>query len=300
MGNNIKKYICLCMALTLAFGVVACGGKPGGNSGGGGNSGNSSTSSSQTGEDSSTSVGDSQNSSTGDVCLENGMPNYEAIPADEFIVNGWVAPKLTKAAYREYKECGFNYVFLMGPNIGGADSANVETALGYCDELGIKAFVDSSGYEENIYSLAALYNTHSSFVGFNYDEPVIQDNTLNNRKGIINMSSYAENLANTYNDVEFLVNLNPSSNVNFPWGTDPFTYEEYLDALVAYINTPYAESNSTAKNWLSCDDYPLCKDGNNTPYLKETWLENLGYLAVTKRDAEMPLASNFFIQSMPY
>ena len=294
----------MAIALTLSL-CVACGARPDGNSSydSESSSGVSTEDSTATGGTSSESAptDDSQStSSVGDVFLENGMPNYDAMPTDEMIFAGWRAPQLTQQAYQEFADCGFNYIYLNGNHVGGANSANMETALTYCQNVGVKAFIDLGGYEDQAYQLANRYQSFTSFAGFNYDEPVIYDNTLNNRKGIINMSVYAQGLANNYANTALMVNLNPQEAVAYNWGTPTFTYEEYLETLVAYINTPYAESNSSAHNWISCDSYPLLYDSTKTPsyFLKDLWLQNLGYLAVTKRDGSVELTSNFFVKSM--
>lgn len=228
------------------------------------------------------------------------LPDYDAVKAEPFMINGWYAPEVTRESFEAYRECGFNYIFLQGHYTGAPGSAIMEEALTLCDELGIKAFVDITRQLNMIDYCAEQYVKHPSFAGFNYDEPVIYRNTLNNADGIVDIAPVVEKMIEDYPNIEFLVNLNPSTCTSFPWGTAPFTYEEYIDAQLTYINSIY--ENATCKNWISCDDYPLFYNPSvATPYyLKTTWLQNLEYLAEAKRDSGYKLDSNFFIQSMAY
>ncbi len=238
--------------------------------------------------------------STSDVKQEVVLPDYDAVKAESFGINAWYAPEVTLEAFREYKECGFDYIFLMGHYVGAVGSDRIEKALEYCDQLGLKAFVDVTKQLDILETVAEQYIKHSSFVGFNYDEPVIYKNTLTGSDGLVDIGPAVEKLHAKYPDVEFLVNLNPTTSTNLPWGTPSFTYEEYVEAQMQYINSVY--DGADCNNWLSCDDYPLCYNDTiaNPYYLKTTWLQNLEYLAVAKRDSEYSLQSNFFIQSMAY
>lgn len=228
------------------------------------------------------------------------LPDYDAVDAGSFGISAWYAPEVTIEAFREYKECGFDYIFLMGHNVGSIGSARIEQALGYCDELGIKAFVDITKMLDSIDTYTPIYAQHPSFMGYNYDEPVIYKNSLNGADGLVDIGPVVEKFRKDYPDLEFLVNLNPSTSTSLPWGTPPFTYQEYIDAQLQYINSAY--EGAECNNWISCDDYPLCYNDSvsQSYYLKTTWLENLEYLAVAKRDSGYKLTSNFFIQSMPY
>lgn len=228
------------------------------------------------------------------------LPNYEAVQAEKMILNGWFAPEVSRESFKEYKDCGFNYIFLIGQNIGSLGGAKMLEAMDICEELDIKVFVDVTRAEGAILNMADQLVKYDCFVGFNYDEPVIHSSSLNGTTGIVELAPYIEALHKKHPDVEFLINLNPSSNTGLAWGTEPFTYEEYLDAW--FTHTASIFEGSTCRNWLSCDDYPLYRDtSSKTEYfLKTTWLQNLEYLSVAKRDSETPVTSNFFIQSMPF
>ena len=227
------------------------------------------------------------------------LPDYDSITADEMVLTGWYTPKVSLESFQTYKDCGFNYIFLQGRNVGSATSPLTEQALQLCDELDLHAFVDITQAEDLLLPAADILSKYESFKGFCFDEPVIYKNTLNNRLGVFELSPYVEALRMKQPNVEFLVNLNPTAAVGYPWGTPSFTYAEYLDAQQTYINALYKDSE--CMNWISCDDYPLCYNtsAKKKYYLKAAWLQNLEYLANEKRDSDIPLTSNFFIQSMP-
>ena len=228
------------------------------------------------------------------------LPNYDAVQAEKMILNGWFAPEVSRESFQEYKDCGFNYMFLIGQNIGSLGGAKMFEAMDICEELDIKVFVDVTRADGAILNMADQLVKYDCFVGFNYDEPVIHSSSLNGTTGIVELAPYIETLHEKHPEVEFLINLNPSSNTGLAWGTEPFTYEEYLDAWFTYTASIF--EGSTCRNWLSCDDYPLYRDtSSKTEYfLKTTWLQNLEYLSAAKRDSETPITSNFFIQSMPF
>lgn len=232
--------------------------------------------------------------------VSKGLPDYDAVQAEQLIINSWFAPEVSRESFQDYKDCGFNYIFLMGQNVGSVGGNVMFEALDLCEELGLKAIIDVTRNDSAILSMTEQFVKYDCFVGYNYDEPVIYTNTINSATGIVELAPIIQKLHDDYPNVEFLVNLNPSSNTNLPWGTPSFTYDEYLDAQQQYINSIYAD-NSAVNNWLSCDDYPLCRDDSSKTeyYMKGTWLQNLEYLSEAKRVSEIKLTTNFFIQSMP-
>ena len=246
------------------------------------------------------------NGSTG--ATKTDLPDYDSIQADKFIVNGWYTPRVSLESFTLYKEAGFNYIFLQGEYVlNNMGSDLIKEALGYCDQLGLKAFVTITTNDERTFyseldALIPQLSVYESFVGFNYDEPVVYNNTLNGHLGLYEMSGPITRLHEKYPDVEFLINLNPSTSMSLNWGgqNTNISYGEYLEALETYIVEPVADPGY--RNWISADDYPLFySPGNKTPYyLKTTWLYNLEALAELKRDSEYDYASNFFIQSMSF
>lgn len=217
----------------------------------------------------------------------------------DIILTAWYPPTPTEENFRQYKECGFDRIFLLGEYVDGAGTPKMEKALEMCDKFGIKAFVDISGRLDLIEECIDEYMKHPSFEGFNYDEPVIYRNTLTKMDGIVDIAPVVEKMHKKYPTVEFLINLNPTTSVKLPWGTPPFTYEEYLEAQEKYINGIFDGSETT--NWLSCDDYPICYDPEtDRRFLKDTWLRNVEYIAQAKKNSRYILKTNFFIQVMPY
>ena len=230
------------------------------------------------------------------------LPNYDELESDELIINGWYTPAISKESFQTYKDCGFNYIFIQGEVNGYNTMSNATIqALELCDELGLKAIV-TIDRPENAVIYAETFVQYDCFVGFNYDEPVVRTNTINGRLGFYELQPYVEALEAAYPQVEFMVNLNPSTSMVYNWGGEnvPMTYAEHLDYFEEYLGGIYA--NKQATNWLSCDDYVLKNDTSlKTPnYLKKTWLFNIEILAERKRDTEYGFTTNFFIQSQAY
>ena len=236
--------------------------------------------------------------------------DYENIKADEFILNAWYTPVVTFENYKQYKECGFNYIFVQGEYINDnfADP-NVIKALEYCDELGLKAFVcldcadKTEGCFPDFEKCLCEFVKHESFVGFDYDEPVVYTNTINKRIGFYELSPHLARIHKNLPNVECIVNLNPTTSIQIlDWGgkNTKMTYDEHLDAFEKYVGQVSADG--TARNWLSCDDYVLKFDATADQkfFLKPSWLFNLEMLAERKRDSKIKYSTNFFIQAQAY
>ena len=231
--------------------------------------------------------------------INMGLPNYDEVEAKPLLFGAWYGPTPTLDNFQDFKDCGFNLLFLLGHLTGGIGDARTETTLSLCDELGIQAFVDATAEDDKIIPLAPVYKKHPSFKGYNYDEPVLYNNVLTKATGLYLLNDLVKELAAKHPDLEFLVNLNPCSTCHFPWGTPPFTYDDCISAVERCINAHY--KNLPVRKWLSCDDYPLFIDNEEQTYfLKEPWLQGLEYLAQDKRTSVMPITTNFFIQSMPF
>ena len=228
--------------------------------------------------------------------INMGLPNYDEVEAKPLLFGAWYGPTPTLDNFQDFKDCGFNLLFLLGHLTGGIGDARTETTLSLCDELGIQAFVDATAEDDKIIPLAPVYKKHPSFKGYNYDEPVLYNNVLTKATGLYLLNDLVKELAAKHPDLEFLVNLNPCSTCHFPWGTPPFTYDDCISAVERCINAHY--KNLPVRKWLSCDDYPLFIDNEEQTYfLKEPWLQGLEYLAQDKRTSVMPITTNFFIQS---
>lgn len=135
----------------------------------------------------------------------------------DIILTAWYPPTPTEENFRQYKECGFDRIFLLGEYVDGAGTPKMEKALEMCDKFGIKAFVDISGRLDLIEECIDEYMKHPSFEGFNYDEPVIYRNTLTKMDGIVDIAPVVEKMHKEYPTVEFLINLNPTTSVKLPW-----------------------------------------------------------------------------------
>lgn len=237
MKKHFKKILGLILTVTMGFiALTGCFDE------GGGDSSSRSDSESPTTSNTETSI----------------LPDYDKENADKMIFNAWFTPEITEENFKAYKECGFNYMFLQGDNVGALGGSKITEAMDLCEKYDIKVFVDVTRAESAMLTLAEKFVKYKCFVGFNYDEPVIHSSNLNGTTGIVELSPFVTEIRNRYPQVEFLINLNPSSNVSFPWGTEPFTFKEYLQALSDNILSVYADT--TARKWLSCDDYPLYRD----------------------------------------
>lgn len=232
--------------------------------------------------------------------IQNDLPNYDKVEADKMLFGAWYGPEPTLEKFQEFKDCGFDMLFLLGHLTGWIGEEEIETSLALCDKLGIDAFVDGTHEEEQMRQLVSTYKQYSSFKGFNYDEPVIYNNIINQATGLTGLNAFVKEFSTEHPDVEFLVNLNPYSSLTYDWGTPAFTYEEYLEALETNVNVHYADKK--VRTWLSCDDYPLYVNTakNNACYLKPLWLKCLEYLAEERRKSKLCLTNHFFVQSMPF
>lgn len=295
MQSKVKKFLCLTLALLMTTSIAACGGAGGGTSSSSGNGGGYSSSVGGGDSSSSSRPADSSITSQETPRLENGMPNYDAITGVEpLMLNSYFSPELDKQAFQTYKDCGFNWIMLGGDFWFPSNS--VETALGWCDELGINALVNVSGSETMMRQMAPTYKQYSSFKGYYFDEPFMDMHGTKN--GLIQLEGITQDLVSTHPDVSFSVNLNPT------WFIDtfsqPYTYEEYVNAMMEKINRQYQNANSRAYKWIGADDYPFWINGS-TKYLDDGWLEGLAYLAQAKKESDMDnVVSNFFIQAMPF
>ena len=95
-----------------------------------------------------------------------GLPDYDAVKADEMVFMGWYSPTISRENFETYKACGFNYIFLQG-NVGPVGGSAVIEALELCEELDIKAFVDISQAEDLLLSSAERFSKYNSHVKIN-------------------------------------------------------------------------------------------------------------------------------------
>ena len=78
------------------------------------------------------------------------LPDYDSVTADQMIFNAWFAPPVSRENFEDYKACGFNYMFLMGQNVGDLGSSKMFEAMDLCEELDIKVYIDVTRNEASI------------------------------------------------------------------------------------------------------------------------------------------------------
>ena len=78
------------------------------------------------------------------------LPDYDSVTADQMIFNAWFAPPVSRENFEDYKACGFNYMFLMGQNVGDLGSSKMFDAMDLCEELDIKVYIDVTRNESSI------------------------------------------------------------------------------------------------------------------------------------------------------
>ena len=228
-------------------------------------------------------------SNNGDIVV---LPDYDSKINDEsykLIIRGWNTPVMTDESVNDYIDCGFNQIYLLGPNANGLGSQTVNNAMDLCEKYSLPAIIDCGRLLDLIFQTD--YSDYDTFLGICFDEPTINDTET--VIGINTIANYVEAFEEHYPGKTFLVNLNPSTAPHLGG-----TYDEYLTATCENFLSRF----STGERWLSADDYPLFYNASNKTqkyYLKKSWLENLEYLSNYKSEYEN-IKSNFFIQSMPY
>ena len=224
------------------------------------------------------------------------LPDYDLKKGQlELLLNAWYSPEPTDEAFSEYKECGFNYVFLMGNQVGGLGDPRIRSALTLCEKYGIKAIIDCGNSILNCFDFA-YYNDYPAFYGFNIDEPTLYYNNVNRKQGVIEIGNYIDSFESMFPNKSFLINMNPSTSL-FLFPGDAEDYDEYIEGVYGAL-----KDVRTGDKWLSADDYPLMYKGSNKVnkyYLKASWLEQLEYLAYYK-ELYGDVKTNMFIQTMPY
>ena len=116
MKKYLKKISGLILTMTIGFcSFIGCFGGNGGSS----------------------SRGDSESAATSDTGRSE-LPDYDKENADKMIFNAWYTPEVSEESFKAYKECGFNYIFLQGDNIGALGSSKMMEAMDLCEKFDIK------------------------------------------------------------------------------------------------------------------------------------------------------------------
>ena len=226
---------------------------------------------------------------------KSNLPDYDAKKGQlQIRINAWYSPNPTEQAFAEYKECGFNHIFLIGNTVGELGDPRIEQALALCDKFDIKAFIDCGNKIQNCFDYAK-YNQYRSFVGFNIDEPMLYYNTVNHKQGITEMKDYIDDFERLFPWKCFLVNMNPTTSLPIFKG-DAKDYDEYIQGVCTCI----LENVKNGDKWLSVDDYPIMYEEQGKKYhLKPSWLGQLEYMAHYKKMSD-DIKTNMFIQVMSY
>lgn len=161
------------------------------------------------------------------------------IPIDEFPISYWCGPMpefQTLERYKEIKEAGFTFVM---PMCAGTSVEMNRKILGYCQEVGLKAFiadgrmplgVPDDAARKRIDAIIADYAGHPAFLGYHVvDEP-----------GTGAYSALAQTVAYLKEkdpDHPSFINLLPNHCPLPALGTK--NYEEYLARYVKEVRTPF-------------------------------------------------------------
>ncbi|MDB5320254.1 MAG: hypothetical protein JWN40_1885 [Phycisphaerales bacterium] len=197
------------------------------------------------------------------------------IPIDEFPISYWCGPMpefATLERYREIKEAGFTFVM---PMCAGADVELNRKILGFCQQVGLKAFVadgrmplgvPDDAAKKRIDAIVADYAKHPAFLGYHLvDEP--------GAGAYPALGQTVAYLKEKDPEHPAFINLLPNHCPLAALGTK--TYEEYLSRYVKEVRTPF----------FSYDNYfsALPK-----PEPRRVWVENLEIARKVSLEARTP------------
>jgi hypothetical protein len=161
------------------------------------------------------------------------------IPIDEFPISYWCGPMpefQTPERYREIKEAGFTFVM---PMCAGTSVELNRKILGYCQEVGLKAFiadgrmpigVPDDAARKRIDAIIADYASHPAFLGYHLvDEP-----GAGAYPALAQTVAYLKEKDPAH---PAFINLLPNHCPLPALGTK--TYEEYLARYVKEVRTPF-------------------------------------------------------------
>ena len=197
------------------------------------------------------------------------------IPIDDFPISYWCGPTpefTTLDRYKEIKEAGFTFVM---PMCAGTSVEMNRKILGFCQEVGLKAFVadgrmpvgvPDDAARKRIDAIVADYASHPAFLGYHLvDEP-----------GSGAYSALAQTVAYLKEkDPKHpaFINLYPNYCPLNALGTK--TYEEYLARYVKEVRTPF----------FSYDNYFSARP---KPVERRAWVENLDVARKVSLESRTP------------
>jgi hypothetical protein len=184
------------------------------------------------------------------------------IPIDEFPISYWCGPMpefATLERYREIKEAGFTFVM---PMCAGTSVELNRKILGYCQEVGLKAFVadgrmpigvPDDATKKRIDAIIADYASHPAFLGYH----IVDEPGAGAYPALAQTVAYLKEKDPQHPS---FINLLPNHCPLAALGTR--TYEEYLARYVKEVRTPF----------FSYDNYfsALPK-----PEPRRVWIDNL-------------------------
>jgi hypothetical protein len=197
------------------------------------------------------------------------------IPIDEFPISYWCGPMpefATLERYKEIKEAGFTFVM---PMCAGTSVELNRKILGFCQEVGLKAFiaddrmpvgVPDDATKKRIDAIIADYASHPAFLGYHIaDEP-----------GAGAYAALAQTVAYLKDkDPQHpaFINLYPNYCPLSALGTK--TYEGYLARYVKDVRTPF----------FSYDNYFSAVP---RPDARRAWIDNLAVARKVSLDSATP------------
>ena len=237
--NKFTKTCALALSIGLALCISACGGGEGGKGGGGGNSG--------------------------------GLKQVDALPSYEeqtMWIGAWNNPPATEQAYRYLEDGGFNMVFTWNNN---PTALSEHLRLGAEHNVKIYAMLGTSKVatpvEEVNENWLDTYSDYEGLGGFSYmDEP--------GQNAYEGLGLLAENHDKNYSDIDYYVNLYPTSFFAQNSENVGLTYAEYVEK---FCESCLSKLYNT-RRILSFDHYCMSL-GTNGGYLSETWLETVETIA---------------------
>lgn len=197
-------------------------------------------------------------------------------------IGGWNSPPATEAAYTYAEDGGVNMLW----NIGSAQ--HMELAEKHGVEL--YPLMSSNKVLKSVEEIDAAYKSfenYSSFGGFNYvDEP--------GRTLFEPLGELAKNHNEKYPEIDFLVNLYPSSFYYQNSDNAAISYEEYVEEFCEEVLTELTDS----RRILSFDHYNM-QLGSTGGYLMDNWLYTVEVIAdyAKKYDAD---THAFFLTTQHY
>lgn len=192
-------------------------------------------------------------------------------------------PYGNRQAYKEYAECGFNWVYLDTDN-GTLPRERVENLLVWSEEFDLKAFVIS--FKAPLDESQIVYGNYKSFAGVTFgDEPIFDE--------VQEITESALDLENRYLDKISYLNLAPNywhPELFARFHSDRLMQQEYL----RIYSEEFLDKLSGVKIF-SMDTYPLLETPNGEMKLFKDWIFNMEMCALICRRKKYDF--HYYLQS---